>query len=52
MIIDGAPRKNLTHNDNTIVLAELNLDGEQREYLLRMIEMHKRVHPREVVVGW
>jgi biotin carboxylase len=33
LVIDGAYRKNGTHNDNTIMLSALNLSNEQREAL-------------------
>ncbi|CAJ1431504.1 unnamed protein product [Effrenium voratum] len=33
LVIDGAPRKNGTHNDNTVLLAKLNLDAEQKSAL-------------------
>jgi hypothetical protein len=34
VVVDGAYRKNGTHNDNTIVQAALNLTAEQRDSLL------------------
>lgn len=33
LVIDGAPRKNGTHNDNTVLLASLNLDAAQKAAL-------------------
>merc|ERR1712137_1105742 len=34
LVVDAAPRKNLTHNDNTIVTAALMLNAEQQDALL------------------
>jgi len=33
LVIDAAPRKNGTHNDNTVLLAALNLESSQKEAL-------------------
>jgi biotin carboxylase/biotin carboxyl carrier protein len=43
MVIDGAYRKNGTHNDNTVLLAGLNLTTEQNEALLEYNHLQQQI---------
>jgi len=43
LVIDGAYRKNGTHNDNTVMLSQLNMSGEEREALLEYNHLQQTI---------